>query len=407
MEQQATLYQYLAYNEAGEIVKGKVPAPNEEAAADLLSYAGYKAISLKPYVPFLNLDKLRASLFHAKPDEVVLLYRQLAMLLESGIDIVASLELLEMQTTNRALKKVLDAVISDLRGGSQLSTALSKHPEVFPPVYCRLLHVGEQSGDLETMLKQVADYLEREVAATKDTKNALVYPVIISVVTFLVIGLLVTFVLPSFGSLYASLGIELPPVVKVMIATASTVQSHWQYLFLGVLVAIGLALVYIRTPKGRQRWDKLLLRLPLIGRVNHLHELIRCCRSMALMFRAGLPLTEVMPLAIQGTKNKAIARALEDVQRGMVKGEGLSQPMSKNKLFLPMMVQMVRVGEETGNLDTTLLAVARAYEAEAENKTRSLISLIQPAMTIIIGLIVGLIALSITSAIYSLYGQGF
>jgi len=406
MEQRAVVYQYVAYNEAGEIVKGKVPASSEEAATELLSYAGYRTISLKPYVPFLNLDKLSASLFRVKPDEIVLLYRQLSMLLESGTDIVTSLELLQMQTTNRALKKVLDAVISDLRGGSQLSAALSKHPEVFSPVYCRLLNVGEQSGDLEAMLKQVADYMEKEIATTKDTKNALVYPVIISVVTFLVISVLVTFVMPSFGSLYASLGLELPPMARMLITVANTVQSYWQYIFLGALLAIGLALIYIRTPKGRYHWDRLILRLPLIGRVNHLHELIRYCRSMALMFRAGMPLTEIMPLAIQSTKNKAIAKALEDVQQGMVKGEGLSRPMTRNKLFLPMMVQMVRVGEETGNLDATLLAVARAYEAEAANKTRSLISLIQPAMTLLIGLIVGLIALSITSAIYSLYGQG-
>jgi len=126
---------------------------------------------------------------------------------------------------------------------------------------------------------------------------------------------------------------------------------------------------------------------------------------MSLLFRAGLPLTEAMPLVIQSCKNKVINKSLTDVQQGMLKGEGLSRPMAKNKLFLPMMVQMVRVGEETGNLDTTLLAVARSYEAEAEDKTHSLIAVIQPAMTIIIGLIIGLVALSLTSAMYSLYGQ--
>jgi len=401
------VYQYVAYNDSGEIVEGKVPASNEEAATDLLGYVGYQAISLKPYVPFLNLDKLTAGFFRVKPEEIILLYRQLAILLESGVDIVSSLELLQEQVTNRALKRVLGEVISDLGSGNQLSIALSKHPQVFSPVYCRLLSVGEQSGDLEIVLKQVADYMEKEMATTKETKNALMYPVITSIVTLVVIVLLVTFILPSFGSLYASLGVELPPLARILIDISNKLHSNWMYLLLAGLTVAGSALIYIRTPGGKYKWDKLSFRLPLVGRVLHINELARYCRSLSLLLRAGLPLTEVMPLVVKSSDNRAMAKALSDVQQDMIKGEGLSQPMAKSKLFLPMMVQMVRVGEETGNLDTTLLAVARSYEAEAEDKTRSLIALIQPAMTLIIGLIIGLIALSLTSAMYSMYGQGF
>jgi type IV pilus assembly protein PilC len=398
------VYQYVAYNENGNIVKGRLPAANEEAATELLGYAGYQAISLKPYVPFLNLDKLSVSLFRVKPTEIILIYRQLALLLESGIDIISSLELLQEQAANRALKKVLGEVISDLRGGNQLSASLGKHPEVFPPMYCQLLGVGEQSGDLETILKQVADYMEKEIATAKETKSALMMPVITSIVTIVVIGVLVTFVLPGFGSLYGSLGVDLPPMTQMLITTANKIQSNWTYLLLGGLTITGLAYIYIKTPGGRYRRDKLILRLPVVGRVSHLYELVRCCRSMSLLFHAGLPLTEVMPLVIQSSNNRAMAKALSDVRQDMLKGEGLSRPMAKNKLFLPMMVQMVRVGEETGNLDVTLLAVARSYEAEAEDRTRSLIALIQPAMTLIIGGIIGVIALSLTSAMYSIYG---
>ena len=142
------VYRYVAYDQTGEVVKGRLTAANEEAANELLGYAGYQAISLKPYVPFVNLEKLTAGLFQVKPAAIILIYRQLAMLLESGIDIITSLELLQAQTANRALSRVLDDVISSIRSGSQLSTALSKHPKVFPPIYCRLLNVGEQSGDL-------------------------------------------------------------------------------------------------------------------------------------------------------------------------------------------------------------------------------------------------------------------
>ena len=401
------VYQYVAYNENGEVVRGKLPASNEEAATDLLGYAGYKAISLKPQVPFLNLDKLLVSLLRVKPSEIILFYRQLAILLESGTDIVASLELLQEQTANHTLKRVLGEVISDLRRGNQLSIALGKHPQVFSSIYCRLLSVGEQSGDLETVLKQVADYMEKEVTTAKETRSALMYPAITSIVTIVVMVLLVTFVLPSFGNLYSTLGIELPPLAQALINLSSKIQSYWTYLLLAMLTVVGLALIYIKTPGGQYKRDNLILRLPILGRVIHLIELARSCRSMSLLLRAGLPLTEAMPLVVQSGNNKVMAKALSDVQQDMIKGEGLSRPMAKNKLFLPLMVQMVRVGEETGNLDVTLLSVALSYEAEAEDKTRSLIALIQPAMTLIIGLIIGLIAVTLTSAMYSLYGQGF
>ena len=401
------VYQYVAYKESGEIVSGRLSASNEEAATELLSYAGYRVVNLKPHIPFINKGKLYASLFPVKPAVIILFYRQLAMLLGSGIDIIAALELLQVQSANRTLKRVLGEVVSDLRGGGQFSTALGRHPQVFPSVYCRLLSVGEQSGDLEMILQQVADYMEKEVITAKETKNALRYPVLTFIVTILVIGVLVIFVLPSFSNLYGSMGAELPASTRILITLAEEARNYGMYLLLAGLVIVGAFYLYLKTPAGRYWWDKLLLRLPLVGRVCHLNELARYCRSMALLFRSGLPLTEVMPLVIQGCNNKAIARALAEVQQDMVQGEGLSRPMDKSKFFLPLLVQMVRVGEETGNLDTTLLAVARSYEAESEDRTHSLIALIQPAMTLTIGGVVGLIALSLTSAMYSMYGQGF
>jgi len=401
------VYQYVACNEVGEIVKGRLSAASEEAVTDLLSYAGYRLINLKPYVPFLSLDKLSAQFFRVKPAEVILFYRQLALLLESGINIVTSLELLQSQVSNRALKKVLDEVISDLRSGNQLSAAMSKHPQVFSPLSCRSLSIGEQTGGLEVMLRQIADYIEKEIIASKGIKSALMYPIIASVVTIVVVAVLIGFVLPAFSNLYDSLGAELPVMTRMMIDMSTMFRSNALYILMAIVVIGVTTFIYIKTPEGRYQLDKLLLRLPLLGRVRHLNELARCCRSISLLFTAGLPLTEIMPLVIQGTNNKVMEQALYEVQQGMLKGEGLSQPMSKSTLFLPMIVQMVKVGEETGNLDASLLAVAQNYESEAEDKTKSLIGLIQPVMTLVIAGIVGLIALSMVSAMYSMYGQAF
>ncbi len=397
-------YSYVAYAEGGEIVRGKLAAVSEAAATELLAYVGYQVVSLMPFKPFLSLDKLYETLFPPKPNEVILFYRELATLLESGISIVAALDLLQHQTTNRTLKRVLGEVIADLRSGYQLSAAFSKHPRLFPPVHHRLVSIGEQSGSLESELIQIADYMEREVTTRKEIKGALTYPAITSVVTLLVVGVLVTFVLPTFGSLYSALGVDLPAPVQIMLNLSKTAQSYGIFLVAVLIVAIIAARYYLKTTKGKYNFDRLLLKLPLIGKIIHLSELGRYCRSMSLLFHAGLPLTGVLGLVIDGTSNKVIAQALLDVQKDMVKGEGISHPMEKNSYFLPLMVQMVKVGEETGNLDTTLQGVAQSYEAEVKERTRSLIGLIQPTMTIVIGLIVAYIVLTVTSGIYSVYG---
>jgi type IV pilus assembly protein PilC len=401
------IYQYIACGESGAIVKGKISATNEDAIAEMLGYAGYRLINLRPYVPFFSIGKLEAQLFPVKQADIILLYRQLALLLESGINIVTALELLQEQISNRSLKKVISDVITDIRNGDQLSTAMSRHPQIFTPMGCRTLSIGEQTGGLETMLRQIADYMEKEMATRKGIKGALMYPLIAAVVAVAVVGVLMFFVLPAFASLYGQLGAELPMITRMMMSASVILRNYVLHIFLGIFIIIGVALIYFRTADGKYKLDSLMLRIPVMGRIRHLNELSRCCRSISLLFTAGLPLTEIMPLVIQGCNNRVMAQALYNVQTDMLKGEGLSKPMALNPLFLPMMVQMVKVGEETGNLDSSLLAVAENYESESQDKTKTLIGMIQPIMTLAIAGVVGLIALSMVSAMYSIYGQSF
>jgi len=401
------IYQYIACSEGGEVVKGKLTATSEEVIAEMLGYAGYRLINLRPYVPFLSMGKLLLQLFPVKPNDIILLFRQLALLLESGINIVTGLDLLREQVANRMLKRVLEEIIADVRSGNQLSTAMGHHPDVFNAMACRTLAIGEQTGGLETMLKQVANYMEKELITRRGIKGALMYPIIAGVVTVIVVGILMFFVLPAFANLYGSLGAELPTLTRVMMDTSMVLRTHALDIMLGLLIFAGLGLIYLRTPDGKYRLDLVSLRLPQLSRIKHLNELSRCCRSISLLFSAGLPLTEIMPLVIQGAGNRVTAQSLYGVQTAMLKGEGLSRPMSRDRMFLPMMVQMVKVGEETGNLDSSLLAVAENYESEAQEKTKALIGMIQPLMTIVIAGIVGVIALSMVSAMYSIYGQAF
>jgi len=398
-------FQYVAYTEDKRLAKGKLSAISEEAALNLLSYGGYQTVSLKEVVPFFNLQKITARFTRVKSREIIMFSRQLALLLESGTDIVTSLELLQSQVTNRTLQVVLGDVAADIRGGSSLSAALSKHPRAFPELYARTLAAGEQAGNLEVVLRQMADYIERSATTEKRIKSALTYPIIVTIVAFIVLAVLVTFVLPAFTDLYRSLGADLPATTQLLMTASEWLIDYGVFLLLGIVALAIVGYLYIRTPTGKYQFDKLMLTIPVIGRINLLSQLSRCCRTIALLFKVGLPLPEVMAQAIHGTNNKVIIKALTEVQQELIRGEGLSKPMAKRDVFLPLMVQMTSVGEETGHLDTTLATVAQTYEVEADDRTSSAVGLIQPAITVIIGLVIAFIAISLVSAMYSIYGQ--
>jgi type IV pilus assembly protein PilC len=398
-------YQYIAYTQDKKLVSGKLSADTEEAAASLLGYGGYQVVSLKLITPFFDAGKLRSRFYRMKAKEIIMFSRQLALLLESGTDIVTALDLLQSQVTNSTFRKTIGDIAAAIRGGSSLSSAMSKHPRTFPEIYYRTIAAGEQGGNLDVVLRQMADYLERGATTEKKIKAALMYPMMLAFVGVIVVSILVTFVMPSFVTLYSSFGAELPPVTRLVIGLSDWLNHNGLYLLLGFIVVVGLVYIYSRTPAGGYKKDQLLLRLPVIGRVNQLNELSRCCRTIALLFKVGLPLPEILTQAIRGTKNKVMAKALTEVQQDLIRGEGLSKPMAKREVFLPLMVQMVGVGEETGNLDATLATVAQSYELEAEDKTSAAIGLIQPTLVAVIAIVIGFLAVSLLSAMYSIYGQ--
>jgi type IV pilus assembly protein PilC len=398
-------FAYSAYTEDKRLVKGKVSATSEDAATELLSYGGYKVVSLKATLPLINKEKLLSRFSGVKSPEVVMFSRQLALLLESGTDIVTALDLLQNQITSQTLKKIIGEVSSDIRGGSSLSKALGKHPRAFSSMYSQAIAAGEQGGNLEVVLRQMADYIERGVTTEKRIKSALTYPVVVVIVAIVVVIIMVTKVFPTFINLYSQLGAKLPPLMKILMGLTNWTNHYGLYLLLGVLIAVIAVYIYIRTPPGRYRWDTTMLGLPVFGRIIQLGELSRCCRTMSLLIRVGLPLPEVLAATIRGIGNKAIVESMTRVQQKLIRGEGLSKPMVMEKLIMPLMTQMVGVGEETGNLENTLTTVAESLEAEANDKTNRALGLIQPVMTIILGLVVGFIVLTMFSALYSVYGQ--
>jgi type IV pilus assembly protein PilC len=394
-------FSYVAYTADRRLVKGKLNATNEEAATDLLSYGGYQVVSLKEEVRFFNKEKLLSRFYRIKTQEVIMFSRQLALLLESGTDIVTGLELLQDQMTNRNFSNIIGEVASDIRGGAAMSSAMSKHPRAFSQMYYRAIAAGEQGGNLEIVLRQMADFLERQLLVQKKVKNALTYPIIVGIVAIGVVIVLATTVLPAFVGLYESMGSDPPAITKMFLSLASFLTSYGIYLLIGLIILVALLYSYIRTPNGKYQWDKLSLRLPIVGRINQLTELARICRTIALLFKVGLPLPEILALAINASDNKIVADNLTEVQQELIRGEGLSRPMNRRKIFLPLMVQMVKVGEETGALDNTVSTVAESFEVEADDKTTAAVNLIQPVMTIMVGLVIAFVALSLVQTMYS------
>jgi type IV pilus assembly protein PilC len=398
-------YQYVAYTEDRRLVKGKVSSTSEEAAANLLSYSGYQIVSLKETASFFDSGKLAAYFSRLKTSEIIMFSRQLALLLESGTDIVTALELLQNQVNNRTLKRILGEIVSDIRGGSPLSSAMSKHPQAFPDIYYRTIAVGEQSGNLEAVLRQMADYHEKRQVTEKKIKNALTYPFVVAVVAVVVIGIMIAFVLPTFVTLYEAFGADLPLPTKLLIGASNWLLKYGVFLVFGIIISAVVGILYTRTPAGKYQQDKLMLNLPVIGRIVLLNELSRCAQTMSVLLKVGLPLPEIMTMAIRGTGNRTVSEALTEVQQGLIRGEGLAKPMRAQRCFLPMMVQMVGVGEETGSLDNTLATVAQVFGNEADERTSTAAALLQPAITIAIAVVIGFIALALVSAMYSIYGQ--
>jgi type IV pilus assembly protein PilC len=397
-------YQYIAYTQDKKLVRGKLSAATEEAATRLLNYGGFQVVSLKLITPFFDSSKLKTRFTRIKAKEIIMFSRQLALLLESGTDIVTSLDLLQSQVSS-AFGKAIGEIAADIRAGNSLSVAMGRHPRVFPEIYYRTIAAGEQGGNLDVVLRQMADYLERGATVEKKVKGALAYPLMLAGIGVVVMIIMVTVVIPSFTSLYSQLGAELPLITRIVIGLSDWLSHNGLMLLLVFVAVFGIVYIYSRTPGGKYQKDKLFLKLPLIGRITQLNELSRCCRTIALLFRVGLPLPEIMTQAIRGTKNRVIAQALTETQQELIRGEGLSKPMSKRNVFLPLMVQMVGVGEETGKLDATLTTVAQSYELEADDKTSAAIGLIQPALVAGIAVVIGFLAVSLLSTMYSIYGQ--
>jgi type IV pilus assembly protein PilC len=397
-------FAYKAYTERGQKREGRIEAAGTSAAEQALWLEGLKIVQLNPAPPKKTMADYFPSLYQISRQDLILFTRQLATFVGAGVAMTRALTVIAEETASPLFKRVILTVLDDLERGQNLSESLVKHPKVFPSLYVDLIRVAELTGNLEATLKELAGYLRRDLNTVRRVRTAMIYPAVILVVATAVIIILVVFALPAFVKIFAEFRVKLPLSTRILIGIVAFTRA-WG-LFIGAVVAVlaGAIVVALRTQRGLYAKDQISLKLPIIGPIVLSAVLNRFARTLAMVLKAGVPLGQTFDAVIAGTGNKVFQRGLGTVKEQMTGGEGFAGPLLRTHLFPPMLTQMVRVGEETGTLDTYLEQAADFYEEELDYRIRAMTSLIEPVMTIAVGIVVGFIAVSLISAMYGLVG---
>ncbi len=398
-------YRYTASTRQGNLVKGNIKATSEIAAERLIIAKGYIPEHVEIAPSMFNLEEAFPTFFQLKARDIIVFSRQLATLLRSGISLLPSLEILQGQVaSSRAFKSVLGSIVNDLRSGGSFSQAVKKNPKAFSEIYCRAIAVGEETGNLDTTLNQMADFMERHQAMSQRVKKALAYPMIVTGVGIVVVIMLITVVMPQLMGMFTAMNVELPLPTRILIGITEAFQNYTLYIVIGGALLLAVVLWMTKRPAGKRVLDRLRLNTPIIGPPALMSELGRFARTLSVMIGAGLKLQETMELLPQATTNMLFRDSLQRVNERLLLGEGLAEPMSRISLFPPLLVQMVAVGEESNTLEFTMGVVADFYETAAEEKTAAMVGMIGPVSTIGIALMVGFIAMSVLMPMYTLTG---
>ena len=398
-------FRYVAIAPDGEQIRGALDVPSESLAERALWDANYRVISIRQERKMPSIEQVFPSLYSVKKRALITFSRQLATLLESGVPVMRSLELLEEQTPSKPLAAAIRGISKSIREGSTFASAIDQFPAVFPTLYSRMVELGERTGHIEEMLRQLATYMEREEAVAKRVKGALAYPAFMCVLAVVVVAILVTTALPALVDLFKEFDGNLPITTRILIGITQVSKVYrMQILAGGAAIGIGGAWLFSQ-PLGKRILDRFLMTVPIFKAITINANAARFSRTLAILLRAGLPLTEIMDMLVRTTENGILRKHVEDVRRQLMDGEGLSAPMTKAGCYPPLLIQMVAVGEETGTLDANLEITAEFYTKEVDEKVDALTAMMTPALTIVMGALVGFIALSLIMPMYQLIGH--
>ena len=399
-------FTYIGYNPSGQQVKGELEADSERAAEQTLWKSEITVVAVSEKKKLLPpIEELLPSLYAVKTEEIINLNRDLYTLLNAGIGIYPSLTMLYERTSKKSMKSLIQDILQSVESGSSFSEACEKHPKLFSPFYIRMTKVGEEIGNLEQMLQQISIQMVKEAEIKRKIKSAMTYPTIVLVFAVLAIVGLVTFLVPAMKNLFDQMGGEMPTLTKMMIAVSDFVMNNILFLAIGAFLLIGGAIWYFRTPRGKMTKDTISLKTPIISDVNLKGTLARTTRNMALLLGGGISITDALDLIVQTSDNHILKKSFQQLRADVNDGLLLSQALKNQAIFPTLISQVVGVGELTGKLEPNLISIADFYETETDRAVAKATQLLTPIMTVVIGGIVAVIALSMYQPMYGIAGS--
>jgi general secretion pathway protein F len=401
------IYEYTAFDQKGKSRKGIIEADNEAGARNKLRASGKYPIELKENLS-QSTKKGRTGLGsplvfeRVKSMEIHIFTRQLATLLGAGIPLVSALSSLLEQTANPALKKVLAQIKDAVNEGNTLTNSLAKHPKLFSNIYINMVRAGEASGSLDIVLEKLADFGEKQRILQGRIKAALIYPVFMAVIGSAILFILITYIVPNITKVFADMERTLPLPTRLLISLSNFLRGYWWLLLLFLVAAFYTLRLFIQSARGRQIWDLLKLRMPIIGAVNQKIILARFGSTMASLLGSSVPLVTSMQIVQSIVNNSLIAEVIEEAIEHIRKGKSMASALGSSPWFPPIFVQMISVGEQSGNLEPMLTKVSDAYEREVDMAIMGMTSLIEPIMIAGMGAAVGFVVLSILLPIFEM-----
>lgn len=400
-------YRYKAVTATGTVVEGEMEAASQAAVIQQLHDSGHVPVRAEEVKRSAGTSWLSRDIGgRVKLRDVAILTRELATLLEAGLPLDRALEIIITVSENDRLRKRLVRVLEQVRGGAPLSRAMEENKDIFPNYYVSLVRAGEQGGALEAVLERLADFVEKSVAIRENVTSALIYPAILVVMAILSIILMLGFVIPQLKPLFEDAGQALPVSTQIIIGLGELVQHYWWAMAAFVAGAAVILRSQIRTPAGRLAWHGFLLRLPLFGDLLRKTEIARFSRTLGTLLGNGVAVLSALAIVADTLTNTVIARAVREAAVQVKEGRRLAEPLMTARVFPPLAIHMVRVGEETGQLHDMLLKVADIYDREVQRSVERLLALLVPVLTVGLGALVAGIILSVLSAILSVNRLG-
>jgi len=398
------LFKYKVVDDKGISKEGEIDAPNHDMAISGLQRRGLIIISIKDQGK--NKSFLSLSFFgKVSMKEIVILSRQISTLFEAQVSALKAFTMLATNTENKILSGKLAQISDDLQAGVSISGALSKHPDIFSNFYVNMVKVGEETGKLNETFDHLADYLNRQYALTSKTKNALIYPIFVIVTFFVVMGLMFVVVIPKLSTIILDSGQE-PPIYTKIVIWLSTFFVHYGFLVIVFLILLGIWLWRLSmTEKGKVYIDNIRLSIPAVGNLYRRLYLSRIADNMDTMLTSGVPIVRAIDITSEVVGNRVFKEILKDVADGVKSGLSFSSAFEKHEAQIPgIMVQMIKIGEETGSLGQILKTLADFYKREVDDAVDTLVGLIEPVMIVVLGLGVGILLVSVLMPIYNLAG---